>query len=377
MRILAISFLFFFYIYPFALNVFPIGTRSFLAAAGLIFFTIQILHSRVGGRHISRLAMILLAMLPFVLFSVLSAIYNATLDFEFARLALSFTLMYFAAYFLLNVMKSMELEVNIETVSKLIVYAVLIQSLVSFFMYFSPGFQNLVFTHVNFSELALTKMEALKERRVVGFSRSFFGAGIYSGLGLILTGYLLKHYAKNLKDIAWYVTLFLTIFFIGMLMARTTLVGATLGLAYLALPANFSFKLQKNKIKILLVFIFLPLLFISLALILIPGLLDKIYNLLQFGFELFINIFEGKGVQTGSTDALMTMYIWPDNLKTWLIGDGLWDVNNGMGYYMNTDVGYSRMIFYFGIFGLLTFLLYQAFLIKRSFGASFFSLLLF
>lgn len=38
MRILAISFLFFFYIYPFALNVFPIGTRSFLAAAGLIFY---------------------------------------------------------------------------------------------------------------------------------------------------------------------------------------------------------------------------------------------------------------------------------------------------------------------------------------------------
>lgn len=50
------------------------------------------------------------------------------------------------------------------------------------------------------------------------------------------------------------------------------------------------------------------------------------------------------------------MYVFPDNLKTWIIGDGyfngpedsdpyytgeIWDI----GYYKGTDVGYLRFIF--------------------------------
>ena len=58
----------------------------------------------------------------------------------------------------------------------------------------------------------------------------------------------------------------------------------------------------------------------------------------------------------------------PDNLKTWLIGDGYMENPydkepyyvgpNFGGFYMATDVGYLRFIFYFGIFGLLTFMYY-------------------
>lgn len=59
------------------------------------------------------------------------------------------------------------------------------------------------------------------------------------------------------------------------------------------------------------------------------------------------------------------MYIFPDNLKTWFLGDGY--LNNPFdtepyytgidwhGYYQNTDVGYLRFIFYFGLFGLILF----------------------
>ena len=60
------------------------------------------------------------------------------------------------------------------------------------------------------------------------------------------------------------------------------------------------------------------------------------------------------------------MYILPDNLKTWLIGDGYIENPTTIdpyytgevikGFYMGTDVGYLRFIFYFGIFGLLTFI---------------------
>ncbi|MCQ2167011.1 MAG: hypothetical protein MJY49_06265, partial [Bacteroidales bacterium] len=62
------------------------------------------------------------------------------------------------------------------------------------------------------------------------------------------------------------------------------------------------------------------------------------------------------------------MFVWPDNMKTWLIGDGYF---NGPGsdpnflgdhrmnfYYMWTDVGYCRFIFYFGLLGLGLFMLF-------------------
>ena len=55
------------------------------------------------------------------------------------------------------------------------------------------------------------------------------------------------------------------------------------------------------------------------------------------------------------------MIVWPESLKTWIIGDGyienpasdpnfLGEVTGG--YYRGTDIGYLRYIFYFGIIGL-------------------------
>lgn len=43
------------------------------------------------------------------------------------------------------------------------------------------------------------------------------------------------------------------------------------------------------------------------------------------------------------------MYVFPHSLKTWLMGDALYMDPSGSGYYMGTDVGYLRMIFYFGL----------------------------
>ena len=57
------------------------------------------------------------------------------------------------------------------------------------------------------------------------------------------------------------------------------------------------------------------------------------------------------------------MIVWPDNLKTWIIGDGYFENQRNdsnyigdatrKGYYMGTDIGYLRFLFYFGIFGLI------------------------
>ena len=57
------------------------------------------------------------------------------------------------------------------------------------------------------------------------------------------------------------------------------------------------------------------------------------------------------------------MVVWPEELRTWLIGDGYfansrYDPNylgdaTDQGFYMGTDIGYLRFVFYFGILGLV------------------------
>ena len=91
-------------------------------------------------------------------------------------------------------------------------------------------------------------------------------------------------------------------------------------------------------------------------------------KLIRFGFEGFISIFEKGEWYTTSNETLIKMIVSPDNVKTWLIGDGYFDnpINTNPyfigeirgGFYMGTDIGYLRFIFYFGLLGLSLFSIY-------------------
>ena len=81
----------------------------------------------------------------------------------------------------------------------------------------------------------------------------------------------------------------------------------------------------------------------------------------------FFSLAEEGHWRTGSNDALMSMYVFPDNPETWLIGDGYFIVPGSdpnymgtatEGYYMGTDVGYLRFIFFFGLLGLAIYSLF-------------------
>ena len=95
----------------------------------------------------------------------------------------------------------------------------------------------------------------------------------------------------------------------------------------------------------------------------------EVSKLIQFAFEYAFNFFEEGSLETGSTNDLLAMWTYvPTELKTWIIGDGYFmspyltnpyyvgsfDVT--WGFYMSTDVGYLRFIYYFGLIGLLTFI---------------------
>ena len=106
---------------------------------------------------------------------------------------------------------------------------------------------------------------------------------------------------------------------------------------------------------------------------------------MDWAFELIINIQENGEFRSDSTDVLCDMYqILPNNLYTWLLGDGRADNGDGT-FYMNTDSGYLRSIFYWGIIGtcIYYFILYIYYKVLKKcsnipgLGIYFFIILLF
>lgn len=96
---------------------------------------------------------------------------------------------------------------------------------------------------------------------------------------------------------------------------------------------------------------------------------EKFSKMYSYAFELVNNIFSGKGVTTSSTDKLIKMYDRNFSIKTLIVGDGKYTVENEgiKAYYMNTDVGYYRKVFYFGIIGtILSFILQMVLLNKND-----------
>ena len=80
--------------------------------------------------------------------------------------------------------------------------------------------------------------------------------------------------------------------------------------------------------------------------------------MLSWGFDFILN----RGTSSQDNSANIVLDWWRDvhfNFKTLLVGDGLYMNPNGVGYYMNTDIGYFRQIYYGGIVGLILILYYQ------------------
>lgn len=83
-----------------------------------------------------------------------------------------------------------------------------------------------------------------------------------------------------------------------------------------------------------------------------------------WAFEIFISYFDDGTIETASTNHLKSMFVYPETFKTYLIGDALFEDSSG-AYYMNTDVGYLRLLFYWGVGGLFLFWLFQFYVYKN------------
>jgi hypothetical protein len=338
--------LMFYFIYPQALAV---NGSSFVALAGIIGLGLYAYHRFPFKEVVTVLSGL------FVLFFVYYTLswINAAPDGYTIGYFRTQGAWFFTAYMVVLSIFKVHEKPTFNTFLLYIVGAITLQSLIAFLMYLNEGVHDFFFALQMQDEYTEDVMDEAEGQRLMGYGIGFFGAGALSGIGLIAASYLLIRMKLSAKGFILLVACYVFMFYIGLFMARTTVVGMAIGLALIAvlyLKDNRSVKKQAKKF-ILVSF-----------LLMIAGYTFAMFyfsNFSTWAFELFTNFFEHGRLETKSSNGLERMLIFPEDMHTIVFGRGY------MGFW-GSDVGYSRLFFYVGVPGAIFFFLYQYFIIKLS-----------
>ncbi|WP_168541942.1 hypothetical protein [Acinetobacter sp. A2] len=289
-----------------------------------------------------------------IFFLFLSFLINQVYDFFFFKEIILFNFFsFFSAYLVVFLIEKKIKKENY--LMKYIFYmfslVVSMQLLLSFIAYLSPGFFNFlfgIFSRENIDDKAI----GLNEIRMVGLGASFFGSGIINCFALIVLSSFIR-FEKQKKIILFFI--FFLIFFLGIMSARTTIIGFIISLFILFSSIEVVSKLLKFSILLLiLLFLFNPIISFDN---------ERVLNIISFGFDF---LFDYENSQASkSTGELGEMWSnIPDNsLKTWIFGDVYY--RDGLSYYKGIDIGYLRIIYSVGILGLLAFFYIHWYLISN------------
>jgi len=356
----------FFYIYSvqFIGVPFGIGTRVFMGIMGFSMFLLEILKVKKPIVFNRPFLIVYFALFCISLVSLLSLLYNRTTDIEFfIKYPVSIIIIIFSSYFVTKLVSYKRKDENqIPVVMQLFINVVIIQIIIALIMFAFQPIRDILNTTQVTSDQELKVLEQTLEFRLVGFGSKFFGSGIVNGFALILIGSILRYNSHIKINVFKYTMSFLFLFVFGMMMARTTIIGALLALGIVFWPKNslgFNINQIKKNTKFLFYLLSIPIISVFGVFYFLPEVKESIELAYNFGFEMFINYFQSDSLESASTNQMKEMYVWPTSLKTYLIGDGLFsDIATGE-YYMGTDIGILRLIYYFGVFGLFAYLYFQ------------------
>ena len=170
------------------------------------------------------------------------------------------------------------------------------------------------------------------------FSTALDPAGVRFALVLVLiTGCLCidEDLKKKTPNVAYLVISFFIILAIGSMVARTTFVGAVVGVViYILHSPLFTGSIKRSRGKVALIFTSITALAVG-GFIYLYNTDPYYYHLLRFAFEGFFNFVERGEFTTSSTEVLQTMWKWPTDTQGWIIGTGIYGT-----FSQGTDIGY-------------------------------------
>lgn len=358
------------YFFPYVLTAFPVAnSKMVLAAIGIVIYAVRIF-KRQDDRGVDR-AFVNLSLwaLAVSLTAWIATVVNNTHDYTFATYIVSMWVWIGGAYVAVNYIRAVHGKISVELVSNYLLAVCVGQcALAMIFDIYPPAsaWQMRTFTGEAF-------MGATDEERLSGIGCALDVAGLRFAAVLVLTAFMAVRAAMSGRQ--WLLMTYLlsmsVVTIVGNMMSRTTVVGTAVGIAYMA-GVVFWGRRASGKRRLVVSFTILAATIVVASTALYNSN-ENFRENVRFGFEGFFSLVEKGHWETNSNNILKNMVVWPDNVKTWIIGDGY--IENPLdkrlasydpyyigpefhGYYMQTDIGYCRYIFYFGIIGLAIFCIY-------------------
>ena len=348
-----------FYYFPFEFVFLPgINTKMALAGLGLIVLGFNLAKHRNGiDRDLFILSLIAM---PLSLISLTTMIYNVTNDGSFLTYFISIWVWLGGAYATTRLIKYVHGDLSVRLICNYLIVVCVIQCIVAYTMSVYSPLKEFVDSFLGGEEAFMGKAGD----RMYGIGCALDVAGMRFSAVLIMIAYICVNSIQMSKHhILLYILAFLIIGVIGNMIGRTTLVGGCIALLYwMVIALNKRMRQETNIMQLLRTFGIV-------IMVAIPVMITMYYenpifrDRIRFGFEGFFALAETGEWTTNSSDILLNhMIVFPETLKTWLIGDGYcanpevdpyYTGQSYHGFYMGTDIGYLRFLFYFGIFGVL------------------------
>ena len=357
-QILVVGVLTSLFFFPFEFSFLPgANTKMMLAGMGLLLFGINQLkreNTDNSGQKDFAVLSLWAALVSLVGFAAIT--YNNTYDYTYVSYIVSMWVWLGGAYAAVQLMRMVHGEVTVELVMNYLIGVCVGQCAIALTMELVPAVKGFVD-----SFLGSTGFMGRVKERMYGIGASLDVAGSRFSSALLMIAYLTLQVDKQGKKMLLipYLVAFFCIGFIGNMISRTTVVGIGLSMLYWAWMWIHSEEVRHGRLFRYLGGVLCVLVPVAVVLYQVNPIFQK--NI-EFAFEGFFSLVETGRWEVQSNEILKNMYVFPDNWKTWIIGDGYFDMvdpyytgKDMYGFYMGTDVGYLRFIFYFGVIGLLAF----------------------
>lgn len=288
----------------------------------------------------------------FSLWCLFSVTVNNTYEMDYATYIVSFITWMFGAYGVYAAIRIGYGEADMELLVRFLALAGVFQCVSAVIIDNNQAFCNFVDRFVLWGDYYREHM------RMYGIGAALDPAGIRFSTILILIAHQFS-YGKNVRGNSLYqasiLVAFAIITIIGSVISRTTIVGTAMGIVYMVISL---IRLRRGgfitfgMVRVFFIFIVVMALIIA-ATIFFYQRSATFEGYLRFGFEAFFNWAETGEFRTSSTDELGKMWVWPSDLRTWIIGRGTFGV-----FENDTDIGYCNFTFYCGLIGLVVFSLF-------------------
>lgn len=338
-----------------------VNSKMIMAVLGLVVFMVQLAQRK---KYLEKDYLFLALFAGLVSLSgFFSMWYNDTNDTTYATYLVSMLVWLGGAYFVVELIKFIHGKASAVLVANYLIAVCVLQCIVALGVEMNPTVKSLV-------DSAFPEGTYYDQRnRMYGIGASLDVAGTRFSSVLCIIVCIGINYGKVLKKewFIFYCLSFIIIATIGNMISRTTTVGVVLSLIFLIFVVLNMDKKETSISKTRFWKWMIIIIGLSIPLIVYYYRYNGvIYKNIRFAFEGFFSLVEKGEWDVHSNDMLQNMVVFPETLKTWIIGDGFffnpiksdpyYTGKMGTTFYMGTDIGYLRLIFYFGLVGLLLFM---------------------